>query len=185
MVAIGLRRTTARERFNPDAPVSEGERTAAALAATLELVREPAFVLSERGEIRSANAAGLRELKGAPKVEALLLRSALDEGCTAFEVTPLRGSSGTVVGFLAIRRLGSAYVLASREHRVSRAARRWALTRRQSQVLSLIAEGASNARIAAQLGISERTAEDHVAAILSRAAASTRSALLAELLGDV
>lgn len=183
MVASGVRRTIARDGLGSDSPVSEEERTTVALAAALEHIRGPAFVLSERGEIRRANEAALRELNHTPELEASLVQSALIDDGSAFELTPLR-CGGTVVGFLAIQRLASAKPQGSRERRVSRASRRWALTRRQSQVLALVAEGASNARIAAELGISQRTAEDHVAAILARAAASTRAALLAELLGE-
>lgn len=166
-------------------PRSDAERLDAALAAALEQIRAPAFVLSERGEIREANGAGLQRLaENAAGVAAALLESARDnDGEPTFDVTPLR-NGGFIVGFLAIERLSPARLLSLKEQRVSQAARRWALTRRQAQVLSLVAEGSTNARIAAQLGISERTAEDHVAAILARAHAATRSELIAVLLGD-
>ena len=42
------------------------------------------------------------------------------------------------------------------------------LTRRETEVLSLLAEGCSNAEVAARLYISRRTAEHHVARILSK-----------------
>lgn len=166
-------------------PPSNTERLDAALAAALEQIRAPAFVLSERGEIREANGAGLQRLsEDAPALAAALLQSAFEnDGEPLFDVTALRHGSA-LVGFLAVERLSPARLRSRKAQRVSVAASRWALTRRQTQVLSLVAEGSTNARIAAQLGISERTAEDHVAAILARVSASTRSELIAVLLGE-
>jgi DNA-binding CsgD family transcriptional regulator len=48
------------------------------------------------------------------------------------------------------------------------------LTRRQVQVLALLAQGLTNAEIAERLCISAKTAEHHVAAIMARLEASTR-----------
>jgi DNA-binding NarL/FixJ family response regulator len=63
------------------------------------------------------------------------------------------------------------------------AARDWGLSVRQTEVLQLLAAGLTNARIGAQLEISQRTAEDHVAAILEKAQVGTRSELIARLIG--
>ncbi len=49
------------------------------------------------------------------------------------------------------------------------------LTRRETEVLSLLAEGCSNAQIAERLVISPRTAEHHVASILSKLDLHSRS----------
>jgi DNA-binding NarL/FixJ family response regulator len=48
------------------------------------------------------------------------------------------------------------------------------LTARQSEVLHLLAEGLTNVEIADRLFISPRTAEHHVAAVLSKLKASSR-----------
>jgi DNA-binding NarL/FixJ family response regulator len=49
------------------------------------------------------------------------------------------------------------------------------LTGRQLEVLSLLAAGLTNAEIAERLVVSTRTAEHHVAAVLTKLGASTRS----------
>lgn len=49
------------------------------------------------------------------------------------------------------------------------------LTRRQSEILSMVREGASNRAIAGQLGISEGTVKLHVSAILKRLGAKNRT----------
>jgi len=48
------------------------------------------------------------------------------------------------------------------------------LTARQSEVLSLLAEGLSNIDIADRLFLSPRTVEHHVAAVMSKLNASSR-----------
>jgi DNA-binding NarL/FixJ family response regulator len=48
------------------------------------------------------------------------------------------------------------------------------LTARQLEVLGLVAEGLTNAEIAERLVLSERTAEHHVAAVLTKLGATTR-----------
>jgi HD-GYP domain-containing protein (c-di-GMP phosphodiesterase class II) len=68
-------------------------------------------------------------------------------------------------------------VLAAAGHR-SRARRSWpaGLTDREVEVLRLLASGATNRRIASQLGISPRTAEHHVQHIYGKIGGSTRAA---------
>ena len=53
------------------------------------------------------------------------------------------------------------------------------LTRRQREVLTLLAEGLSNAEVADRLFISVRTAENHVAAILTKLGVTTRDEAVA------
>ena len=49
------------------------------------------------------------------------------------------------------------------------------LTPREAQVLELIAQGLDNATIGARLGISERTARNHVSAVFSKLGVKTRA----------
>ena len=50
-----------------------------------------------------------------------------------------------------------------------------ALTERERQVLAMLADGLSNRRLASALGISENTVKAHVAAILAKLGATTRT----------
>ena len=54
-------------------------------------------------------------------------------------------------------------------------ARAEALTARERQVLGMLASGLSNRRIAERLGISENTVKAHVAAVLAKLGAATRT----------
>jgi NarL family two-component system response regulator YdfI len=53
------------------------------------------------------------------------------------------------------------------------------LSRREQQVLALVAGGAANKEIARQLGISERTAKAHVTSIFNKLGASSRAEAVA------
>ena len=65
---------------------------------------------------------------------------------------------------------------AGRRARATRAARPAGLTRREVEVLRLVADGSSNADIAERLVISRRTAEHHVQHVYTKIGASTRVA---------
>ena len=58
---------------------------------------------------------------------------------------------------------------------ITRPRRTTSLTRREDEVLGLLAEGRSHAQIAERLVISTRTAEHHVASILSKLDLRSRS----------
>lgn len=61
--------------------------------------------------------------------------------------------------------------------------RRYGLTGRQAEVMTLILDGATNGAVANQLGISERTVEKHVYGAYARLGARTRTEALLTLLG--
>jgi DNA-binding CsgD family transcriptional regulator len=65
--------------------------------------------------------------------------------------------------------------------RIAVAATRWNLSPRQRGVLAKVAEGNANRTIAAMLGISERTVEVHVTALLEKAQVENRSEMIAKL----
>ncbi|MFL5294468.1 MAG: response regulator transcription factor, partial [Myxococcales bacterium] len=65
--------------------------------------------------------------------------------------------------------------------RAAASARRWQLTPRQTQVLTLLAGGKANKEIAAELSCALHTVEVHVAALLDKARCSSRSELTARL----
>lgn len=49
------------------------------------------------------------------------------------------------------------------------------LTRREREVLRLVADGLTNAEIGGRLGMAEQTAKNHVAAILAKLGATNRA----------
>lgn len=56
---------------------------------------------------------------------------------------------------------------------------RSALTRRESEILDLVAEGGTNPVIAKALGISPRTVQTHLAHVFEKLGARTRAAAVA------
>jgi DNA-binding NarL/FixJ family response regulator len=66
-------------------------------------------------------------------------------------------------------------VLSGSDHGRSRAARLDQLTRREREVLALIAQGRANKRIALELGISEKTVKNHVGHVLAKLGVTDRT----------
>ncbi len=58
-----------------------------------------------------------------------------------------------------------------------------ALTRRESEVLSVLARGRSNQQIAAELGLGQRTVEGHVSSVLAKLGVASRAEAVAYALG--
>ena len=163
----------------------------AANHAALEALPAAAFMLDARGRIAHANSAGaaLLDLDRAGIRGALgdSLRGSLRDSyaspvsptpsgsraSVAFEVIKIGGAGLT--GFLAIMRASPADPLP----RLARAASKWALTRRQVEVLAQLVIGHANKTIAATLECAEATVEIHVTALLRRSETRSRAELVA------
>ena len=107
----------------------------------------------------------------------LALARALASSSRAAAVSEARLALGTFEGLGAARDADAAAGLLRELGSFGRASPRGhgALTRRETEVLSLLAAGLSNAQIGERLFISRRTAEHHVASILSKLDLRTRA----------
>ncbi|KPC54467.1 response regulator transcription factor [Amantichitinum ursilacus] len=101
------------------------------------------------------------------------VRQALDLGVHAYVLTDCQRHE-LVSGVLALQR-GNRYVCDSVSQRLVDSLSRVSLTRRELDVLGVMAQGACNKAIATMLGISVGTAKSHVAAILGKLQATTRT----------
>jgi DNA-binding NarL/FixJ family response regulator len=86
-------------------------------------------------------------------------------------------SGGVREYLLVVRESGEATL----RLRVRNASDRWDLTRRKREVLQMVVEGHANQTIASVLGVSVRTVEVHVTALLDKAGAVSRCALAARV----
>jgi DNA-binding CsgD family transcriptional regulator len=170
-----VRRRLSLERKLRDAP-----RAFAALDAALELLGAPAFVVGDNAAIYETNTAAraLLATQGRTIKAALVDTIARRPAAMHFELTPLRQPGAS--GFLAVLRT------LSPEARIAQcvalATTRWSLSPRQSTVLELLVQGASNGLIAQSLRISESTVEIHVKALSDRIGAESRAQITALVL---
>ncbi len=154
------------------------DRARATLDAVLEGVGGLVFVVGSDGRILEANLAARAELDRAPSRTAAELAEAIRHGAhPRWSVSPLALRAGPRCHL----------VIARPEHpdsavaRIDAAAKAWALTKRQRQVLEKLAEGNANRTIGAMLGIAERTVELHVTALFEKAQVENRAELVAVL----
>jgi DNA-binding CsgD family transcriptional regulator len=152
---------------------------AASLSVALEALGGAGFITGPTGRVLHANIAGLARLEHARvEVNALVAAAVRGQRLPGVTCTPIR-AAGTRGHHLVIVRDGT--------HRLSeqaaRAAQKWSLTPRQTQVLELLVRGLANKSIAQLLGCAEHTAENHVSAILQRVGVESRSALAALVTG--
>jgi len=142
----------------------------------LDALLLPALVVSPEGEPVEANGPARALLFANRELLVADLLRGLRTGAGPFALLPLCGARSS--WFLAVR-------LGGPSERSQAAARRWRLTRRQSEVLALVARGCSNRAIAAELSCARSTVELHVSAILERTGCRARAEVVARVLaGD-
>jgi DNA-binding CsgD family transcriptional regulator len=98
----------------------------------------------------------------------------LREGGRTLRLLPLAGLEGTLFGLVMEADADSAAI--------ARAATRYQLTRRQTEVLVLVLGGASASDVARSLVISEYTAQGYVKSLLAKTNSRNRAAMVAKVL---
>lgn len=168
-----------RRRLEFERLVGESSFTATALAAALEQVNAAAWMLGPTGRLVHANAAGRARFDGDPAGTSSALEACVDGKADGrFKVTTLRDGGGRG-GHIVVELLQP-----GAGHAILDVARRFGLTPAQTRVLERVARGISNATIAAELGVAERTIEAHVTAILVKAQVPSRAALIVQIFRD-
>lgn len=168
-----------RWRLDAEQRLREGAYLRVTLDAAFARIGAPAFVVTGDGVVREANPAGQDLLARNPSAVMAELREVVATRASNDRVELLPIHDGHQNMWIAIASVPStdARVTAC----IEACKRKWALTRRQQEVLALVARGRSNASIAAELECVERTIELHVTALLDRAGVNSRSALVAKL----
>jgi DNA-binding CsgD family transcriptional regulator/PAS domain-containing protein len=150
---------------------------AAAFDALLEAIPPPAFLIDARGAVRETNAAARRLLERRDREIRAALVDALGGLPTSVPVYLTRvHDRGMAMHWLAVVDVDRA------EARVSAAAERYHFTPREAETLLWVVRGATNQRIAAELGCSERTVEAHIANLFTKADVASRTELVARVL---
>lgn len=176
----GLLRTLVapvRARLLAERRLDRARLGATALDVLLEEIPSPAMIVDAHAKVCESNGAG-RALLGRSAAEVrAALTDALANRASSLPVRLTRLHGHALPDFwLAVFPVDAA------RQRVELATRRFRLTPREAEVLTWIARGATNQRIAAELGCSERTVELHVTHILNKADVDSRTALVATLL---
>jgi DNA-binding CsgD family transcriptional regulator len=154
-----------QRRLALEQKLAEAESLASEIGRALESVPAPAFVVRKGMAIVHANAAGRAMLE--------------DDRARVFEQLRRPAHSARLFGELQLVILPAPRADAG--PLVAVAAARWSLTRRQAEVLRLVARGYSNRAVSAALGCSESTVELHVSALLDKAHSKSRAHLVARL----
>lgn len=148
----------------------------AALDVAMEALGAPAFILNRWGEVAHANGAGQalsREARGrlVERAKGVLEgKRPADADLSLLRIE----SDGLPSHTLLVQPPGPLDVVG-----VDAFARKWGLTRRQSEVLRELLEGKANKVIGAALGIQESTVELHVTSLLRKLRVESRAELIA------
>ncbi|MDQ3264580.1 MAG: helix-turn-helix transcriptional regulator [Myxococcota bacterium] len=150
-----------------------------ALASALELLPFPAMVFNGESQVMMANSLASALLQDTQAEAHPRIARALQLGSDGpWTATPL-GDSG-LPGPCLMTAPGA---IPTAEDRIKAAAVRWRLSRRQREVLGLLAKGRSNKEIALALGCAVSTVEIHVSAVLQKSGVGRRAQLIALLAG--
>jgi DNA-binding CsgD family transcriptional regulator/tetratricopeptide (TPR) repeat protein len=126
-------------------------------------------------EQRWLDAAAAWQVLGCPLWQALALARAPDIAAARGALEIVDGLGAPAVRHAIIRDRHAAGLPVPRGPRAAHRDNPAALTARELDVLHLLAEGLSNAEIAAQLFLSEKTVEHHVSAVLRKLGEPTRA----------
>jgi DNA-binding NarL/FixJ family response regulator len=182
--AVVVRAALALDRGDARAGLAEAERALRRVGTRDPSERVPALELVVRakvalGEDARAEAAELGAIADALGTPALRAAALLARGRAEHDVAALEDAADLFASpyeraevYDAIGRRADA----ARERAKLGIERRDDLTRREREVLRLLAEGRSNDEIAAELVLSVRTVEHHVASIYAKIGASGRTA---------
>jgi DNA-binding CsgD family transcriptional regulator len=168
-----------QRRFAIERQLEQGGREAL-LDAVLDAIGRAAMVVDASGRVVEANAVARAALDERGRALRHELRDVVRDGAPEhpeWSATPV-ATSGHGVEHLVISRRSPAGSLAGL---VAQAARRWSLSARQVEVLAKVAEGNANKTVAAMLGVSERTVEVHMTALLEKAQVESRAELIVKL----
>jgi DNA-binding NarL/FixJ family response regulator len=168
-----------RRRLSIERLLADDEARAASIDATLELVPRATFLSNADGRVVHANSLGRLGLGGSNRASLVddVRAATRGGGPPGWRAIRLAATSRVAASLVVAPTLGT-----SVERAVASMARTLGLTPAQTRVLSWIAQGCATRRIAAELGVAERTVEAHVTAILDKAQVETRGGLLAKFL---